>query len=336
MGFAGMQSAEYAQQLLNSGKPQQINLLPIGTGPYRFKSYAKDSTVRYEANPQYWGAPQKTRSLIFAIVTDPQVRIQKLKANECQVAAAVREADLDSERRQEHPDRLHRRQQYLLPGLQPETAAIRQARSEGGAGHRHQPRRPVQGAIPQGRRHPGGQPLSAVHLELEPQDPQRIQPGQGQGAAGPGRLPQGFTVNLWALPVQRPTNPNGKLMAQMIQQDWARIGVKANIQSYEWGEYLKRAAAGEHDVYMSGLTSNSGDPDDFLWNTLSCSVSKGGQRFCNPEFDKLLQLGRQTSEQSRRAQYYLQAQEIFSANGHGSPWPIPAFTFRCATMCRVS
>ena len=106
-------------------------------------------------------------------------------------------------------------------------------------------------------------------------------------------------------------------MAQMIQQDWARIGVKANIQSYEWGEYLKRAAAGEHDVYMSGLTSNSGDPDDFLWNTLSCSVSKGGQRFCNPEFDKLLQLGRQTSEQSRRAQYYLQAQEIFKRE---RPW----------------
>lgn len=96
MGFAGMQSAEYADQLLKAGKPQQLNLLPIGTGPYRFKSYAKDAIIRYEAHPQYWGKLQKTRDLVFAIVADPQVRIQKLKAGECQVAAAVRESDLDS------------------------------------------------------------------------------------------------------------------------------------------------------------------------------------------------------------------------------------------------
>ncbi len=27
-------------------------------------------------------------------------------------------------------------------------------------------------------------------------------------------------------------------MAQLIQQDWARIGVRAQIRTYEWGEYL--------------------------------------------------------------------------------------------------
>ena len=41
-------------------------------------------------------------------------------------------------------------------------------------------------------------------------------------------------------------------VAQLIQQDWARIGVRARIKTYEWGEYLKRANKGEHDVYMSG------------------------------------------------------------------------------------
>ncbi|OYU45386.1 MAG: ABC transporter substrate-binding protein, partial [Burkholderiales bacterium PBB4] len=58
--------------------------------------------------------------------------------------------------------------------------------------------------------------------------------------------PDGFSLDLWALPVVRPTNPNGQLMAQLIQQDWAKIGVKATIKTYEWGEYLKRAKNGEH------------------------------------------------------------------------------------------
>ncbi|WP_234306084.1 hypothetical protein, partial [Pseudomonas aeruginosa] len=39
-----------------------------------------------------------------------------------------------------------------------------------------------------------------------------------------------------------------KLMAEMIQADWAKIGIKARIVSYEWGEYIKRAHAGEHDA----------------------------------------------------------------------------------------
>ncbi len=48
-------------------------------------------------------------------------------------------------------------------------------------------------------------------------------------------FPNGLEMNLWAMPVQRPYNPNARLMAEMIQADWAKIGVKANIVFYEWG-----------------------------------------------------------------------------------------------------
>lgn len=33
---------------------------------------------------------------------------------------------------------------------------------------------------------------------------------------------KGLEITLWAMPVQRPYNPNGKLMAEMIQADWAK------------------------------------------------------------------------------------------------------------------
>ncbi|WP_048272384.1 ABC transporter substrate-binding protein, partial [Pseudomonas aeruginosa] len=41
---------------------------------------------------------------------------------------------------------------------------------------------------------------------------------------------------------------NAKLMAEMLQNDWAKIGIKAKIVTYEWGEYIKRAKSGEHDA----------------------------------------------------------------------------------------
>ena len=31
-----------------------------------------------------------------------------------------------------------------------------------------------------------------------------------------------LAINLWYMPVQRPYNPNAKLMAEMLQADWAK------------------------------------------------------------------------------------------------------------------
>ncbi len=36
-------------------------------------------------------------------------------------------------------------------------------------------------------------------------------------------LPDGFSIDLWAMPVQRPYNPNARRMAEMIQSDWAKL-----------------------------------------------------------------------------------------------------------------
>ena len=66
------------------------------------------------------------------------------------------------------------------------------------------------------------------------------------------------------MPVQRPYNPNAKLMAEMLQNDWAKIGIKAKIVTYEWGEYIKRAKGGEHDAMLIGWSGDNGDPDNWL------------------------------------------------------------------------
>ena len=119
------------------------------------------------------------------------------------------------------------------------------------------------------------------------------------------------------MPIQRPTNPNGQLMAQMIQQDWARIGVKARIVTYEWGEYLKRANSGEHDVYMSGWSSDVADADEFLGPNLTCTNSRGGIKFCNREFDRLIEAARREPDRAQRLAMYEQAQIIFKRE---RPW----------------
>ncbi len=132
--------------------------------------------------------------------------------------------------------------------------------------------------------------------------------------AGAG-LPNGFELTLWAMPVQRPYNPNAQLMAQLIQQDWARIGVKARIVSYEWGEYNRRARDGQHDAILYGWSGDNGDPDNWLGTLLGCDALNGGNlsKWCDASFDALLAKARSNADLATRTRLYQQAQVIFKA-----------------------
>jgi peptide/nickel transport system substrate-binding protein len=96
MGFASIYSAEYADQLMKAGKPEQLNNQPIGTGPFIFNRFQKDASIRYKANNEYFGGKPQVDPLIFAITPDANVRLQKLRRNECQIALSPKPLDVQA------------------------------------------------------------------------------------------------------------------------------------------------------------------------------------------------------------------------------------------------
>ncbi|MDI7027982.1 ABC transporter substrate-binding protein, partial [Pseudomonas aeruginosa] len=83
---------------------------------------------------------------------------------------------------------------------------------------------------------------------------------------------------------------NAKLMAEMLQNDWAKIGIKAKIVTYEWGEYIKRAKGGEHDAMLIGWSGDNGDPDNWLGTLYGCDAVDGNNfsKWCDAGYDKLV------------------------------------------------
>lgn len=319
MSFAGIHSAEYAAQLLAQGRASQINQLPIGTGPYRFKSYAKDAVLRLRAHPQYWRQPQRTEALIFSIAREPNLRVQKLVTGECHVSAALRDVDVGV---------LDGRKDVRLLQIQGLNISYLSFNMRKAPTRQREVREALDIAIDRDAifraLFPRGDAMQAVSAfppaiagynkalrnEYDPARARRLLAEAGH--------PDGLDIDLWALPVARPTNPNGQLMAQLIQQDWARIGVRTHIKTYEWGEYLKRANNGEHDVYMSGWSGDNGDADDFLTPNLSCAANRqAGIKFCNDEFERLIDAARASTDPQRRIALYEQAQLIFKRE---RPW----------------
>ena len=127
-------------------------------------------------------------------------------------------------------------------------------------------------------------------------------------------------TDLWAMPVQRPYNPNARRMAELIQSDWKAVGVDAQIVTYEWGEYLKRSSAGEHQTVLLGWTGDNGDPDNFLAVLLGCDGAKDGAnraRWCYQPFEELIQKAKTTADVGERTKLYEQAQVVFKEE---APW----------------
>lgn len=88
MEFASILSAEYADAMMKAKTPDKVDTMPIGTGPFVFKSYEKDSVIRYEANPDYYGTRKPlVDKLVILITPDANVRTQKIKAGECHIIA---------------------------------------------------------------------------------------------------------------------------------------------------------------------------------------------------------------------------------------------------------
>ncbi|HSC81158.1 MAG TPA: ABC transporter substrate-binding protein [Chitinolyticbacter sp.] len=314
MSFSSIQSAEYANQLLKTNKAGLINTQPVGTGPFVFKSYQKDAVIRFDANPDYWNKKELLLDkLIFAITPDASVRYQKLQKGECHVMTYPRPADLKA--MQANP-KLQVPQQagfnlgwvsYNTKRKPFDKVEVRQALDMA------IDKKAIIQAVYAGAGQLATNPMPPTQwsynksLKDAPYDVNKAKALLKKAGV------ENLSFTLWAMPVQRPYNPNAKLMAEMIQADWAKIGVNAKIVTYEWGEYIKRAKAGEDDTMLIGWSGDNGDPDNWLGVNLGCSAVGGNNyaQWCYKEFDDLIVKARALSSQAERTKLYEQAQVIF-------------------------
>jgi dipeptide transport system substrate-binding protein len=322
MEYAGIQSKEYAIAMLKAGTPEKLDQEPIGTGPFMMIQYQKDALIRFKAFPDYWAGKAKIDDLIFSITPDASVRWAKLQKGECHVMPYPNPADLDAIRKDANVTVLEQ------PGLNIGYLAYNTTKKPFDD---VRVRKAINMAIDKKAI------VSAVYLSTgvaatNPIPPTQwsynkaikddaFDPAAAKKALAAAGYPNGFTTDLWAMPVQRPYNPNAKRIAELMQADLAKIGVKAEIKSFEWGEYRKRMQAGEHQMGMLGWTGDNGDPDNFLNTLLGCDSAKTNgsnvAKFCYQPFEEIVQKAKVVSNPSERTKLYEKAQVIFKEQ---APW----------------
>ncbi|MEY4155506.1 MAG: hypothetical protein RJB64_227 [Pseudomonadota bacterium] len=322
MQYAGVQSKEYAIAMIKAGTPEKLDQEPVGTGPFMLVQYQKDAIIRYKAFPQYWAGKAKIDDLIFSITPDASVRWAKLQKGECHVMPYPNPADLPAIRKDSNVVVMEQ------PGLNIGYLAYNTTKKPFDdlrvrkAVNMAINKKAIVDAVYLGTGVPATNPIPPTQWSYNKSiKDDAYNPEEAKKLLAAAGLKDGFSTDLWAMPVQRPYNPNAKRIAELMQADLAKVGIKAEIKSFEWGEYRKRMQAGEHQMGMLGWTGDNGDPDNFLNTLLGCSSAKTNgsnvAKFCYQPFEDLIQKAKVVSNPAERAKLYEKAQVIFKEQ---APW----------------
>ena len=321
MDFAVIQSAEYADAMMKAGTPDKVDQWPIGTGPFVFQGYKKDAQIRYTAFKDYWRGKAAIDKLVFSITPDASVRYAKLKAGECQIMPYPNPADIaaiDAD-----PNINLMQQEGLNVGylayntkVAPfDKVMVRKALNKA------MNKQAIIDTVFQGAGKIAKNPIPpTIWSYNEATVDDSYDPAAAKKMLAEAGYPDGFSMKIWAMPVQRPYNPNARRMAEVIQADFAKVGVKVEIISYEWGEYLKRSKDVNRDgAVLLGWTGDNGDPDNFLAVLLGCDGVGGSNRaqWCYKPFEDLIQKAKVVSDPAERTKLYEEAQIVFKSQ---APW----------------
>ncbi|MBV8659484.1 MAG: ABC transporter substrate-binding protein [Burkholderiales bacterium] len=316
-------SAEYGVQLAKLGQLAKMATEPVGTGPYQLTKYDPGSTIRYAANPGYFRGTIAIAKLTFAIVPDSSVRAQKLRTGECSLAESLKPEDIAS---------LQSSPAVAITRYRPQATSFLAFNTQ------HKPfgdsrvrralslaidRRAIVSAVFASHAGVGSAPYAADSLWGAPKANEASQDLQAaKRLLADAGYPNGFTTSIWVTQGGSSNNVNPKLTAELVQADWAKLGVRAEIVPFDAAELGRRSRAGEHETVISGWR-NSIDPDELYANLLTCDAAKSSTaRWCDPAFDRLIEAARGTLDQATRSKRYEAAAARFIEQ---APWAVLAY-----------
>nr|WP_232364422.1 ABC transporter substrate-binding protein SapA [Salinimonas lutimaris] len=312
--FSVVLSQEYADYLMDQGTPEKLDHFPIGTGPFEFESYRKDHFIRYHRNDDYWRDTSQAERLIYDITPKSSLRLAKLLTGECDAIAFPAQTELDIIRNRDELDLAEK------PGLNVGFWAFNTQRPPF---DNPKVRRALAYAIDKNTL------LEAVYFDsasraksLLPAASWAYQNDAEDTAYNPvlarkllkeAGIEPGFTMTIWAIPIERAYNPNAAKMAELIQRYLSDVDINVNIVTYDWTTFRRHLREGLHDSVLIGWSADNGDPDNFYRPLLSCGAIPSGTNramWCNEEYDALIEQALKTEDLEQRKALYQQVNTL--------------------------
>ncbi len=292
-------------------KEGNLQKVAVGTGPFMLKEWLPDNSMTLVRNPNYFekGLPLLDK-VIFRVIPEQASLYAGVKSGELDMAtisegAIVRQAKKDAKVTVMSKPGINLRTFGFNNTRKPfDDVRVRQAlalaidRSE------------IIAAAEFGMGQATGPlPVSVVEWALPPASLPFAKPDfdKARKLLADAGYPAGFTFKI----VTASTYEGGLAVAQVIQNQLSKIGVKAELDVVEWGVYIDRWVKRDFDS-MVEIRGGSAEPDRFLYRTLHSTGGVNNFLFKDAEVDKLLDQGRALTKNSERKAVYDKLQTVLT------------------------
>jgi 4-phytase/acid phosphatase/peptide/nickel transport system substrate-binding protein len=279
----------------------EYNRNPVGTGPYRLKSWVAGDRIVVERNPDYWDAGKSYLDQItFRPLPDSPSRFASLLSGEVDVIF------------HEHFDH-----ENLARARKDKRFVVHEA--------------PGNGAFPVYALNTKAPPLDdlrvrqALSMAIDKQRLSRVLTGgQARPATNPygdaswvkcsddGALPHDpakarALLADYGKPVEFKllvtTSPRGRAFGQALQQFWKQVGATVEIEQIDQGGFIPRALKRQYQVIGWSIVDFP-DPDPQTYANFQSASATGLANASNPEIDRMLDRARASSDQRVRSADY--------------------------------
>jgi peptide/nickel transport system substrate-binding protein len=328
--YAGIISV--AGQAAGEGAARQ----PVGSGPFRLKSWEPGAAITLERNEAYrWGPPMVRnrqapylQTLVFQIIPDDEARLAALRAGAIDLLSVSRPDQIGTLRGEASIafEPINRNGQVYL-GFNTARAPFDDLRARRAVSYALDKAALVATALG-GEGDPAFAPMPTTLLGYDTQlleleiayDPAQTEAllteaGFAKGADGAwsrGGLPLGLSLLA-------PAGAPEEEVAAAIEAQLEAVGIAVEVKQLDPAAADEAARAGDYDLLLGRL---DGSDPDLLRRSLGSAGSANRIFYSNPEVDRLLDAAAQELDIQSREQLYLDAQRLIMAD---VPWQ-PLYT----------
>jgi peptide/nickel transport system substrate-binding protein/oligopeptide transport system substrate-binding protein len=278
--------------------PPGFDQAPVGSGPWRFVSWSHDDAIVLARNEHWWGGAPKSDSLRIRIIPEALTQAAEYESGRLSIV----EIPFSETRRWEadHASEIQRRPTIrdLYIALNTTRGPLRDVRVRRALNMGVDVKTMLStvmsdrgvraaGTIPPGI---AGHDSTRAPYRYDPDSARRLLAAAGFGA--------GFPVKLW-----RSQRPELARLAQSVQQDLGRIGVKVEIIERDAPTVRAAVRNGEADLYLGDWYADYPDPENFTF-PLFHSKNKGpGGNYAflaDPVLDSMILRLRTTTDEAEK------------------------------------
>ncbi|MGI2329071.1 ABC transporter substrate-binding protein [Planococcus sp. YIM B11945] len=298
---------------------------PVGTGPFKFVSWSPGVEAVLERNDDYFGEVPKLEKVIMKPIAEAQTRLAELEAGNIHLIVNVPPDDLVRLEGDPNVQKIEQAGMHVWwTAFNTQKEPFNDVKVRQAVNYAVNKEEIIDGLL-QGTGELANSPIPPsvwghnANVKNYPHDPEKAK--QLLAEAG---YPDGFEVDYW-VPESGSGMQQPQVMAAAIQADLEKVGIKLNIQTFEWGTYLDKVFVpfeeSDMDMHQMSWVGDNGDPDNFLYILLSGQqVPPNGfndSYYNNEEVNQLLAEARVTSDKAERTEMYERVQEIFMEE---APW----------------